>query len=744
MKMCLMMITVFVCVVGVQAAEDVLIADFETDSYGDWKVTGNAFGSGPAAGTLKGQMQVSGFEGKRLVNSFYGGDGSTGMLTSPPLTIERKYIRFLIGGGMKPGKACMNLLVDGKVVRTATGPNDRPGGTEALDRGSWDVSDLVGKQAVIQIVDRQQGGWGHINVDHIVQTDAKPKGPTRGNYTKDMTIRNTYLIIPIRTGARKCTLELDIAGETVREYTTEIAEDGDKVDFYAYFTIDSYRGKAGIVRAKGAPEKGFALIRQSDTIPGAESFYTEALRPQLRFSQKVGWNNDTNGMVFYDGEWHVYFQHNPVGWNWGNMTWGHFVSTDLVHWEQLPNVLFPSTMAKGACFSGGGLVDPRNTAGFQTGNHKVIIAALTDTGAGEAIAYSNDRGRSFTWYEENPVVKHKGRDPKIIWYEPGQHWVMAVYDETEQHGRNIAFYTSKNLKDWDLQSHLPGFYECPEIFELPVDGDNANTRWVLLAADARYVMGSFDGKTFTPEHEDKHRVHYGDYYASQTFSDTPDGRRIQIGWARIAMPGMPFNQAFTLPHRLTLRSTADGIRMFAKPVKELVALRGRNHRAGSIVLSEASPLSVAVVGELFEIGATFELGQAQKLGLDIGGNRVTYDVKAQKLNGADLTPVDGKITVQVFVDRPMIEISGNDGRIYITSKRETRGEVSVIKAFVEGGRAELVKLDVYELKSIWALDMASEAHQSPSNSASAMAARWSCSACVMITRYTGWSPFCQG
>jgi fructan beta-fructosidase len=701
MKTYLMIVTVFVCVAGVQAAEDVLIADFEGSAYGDWKVTGTAFGLGPAAGTLKGQMQVSGYEGKRLVNSFCEGDGSTGTLTSPTFTIECKYISFLIGGGMKPGKACMNLLVGGKVVRTATGPNDRPGGTEALDRGSWDVADLLGKKALIQIVDQQKGGWGHINVDHIVQTDTKPKGSLRGNYTRDMTIKRHYLIIPIRTGARKCKLELEVAGEVVREYTTEIAEDGDKVDFYAYFTIESYKGQSAIVRATGAPEKGFALIQQSDTIPGAESFYTEALRPQLRFSQKVGWNNDTNGMVYYDGEWHVYFQHNPVGWNWGNMTWGHFVSTDLVHWEQLPNVLFPSTMAKGACFSGGGLVDPHNTAGFQTGRHKVIIAALTDTGAGEAIAYSNDRGRTFTWYDKNPVVKHKGRDPKIIWYEPGQHWVMAVYDETEQHGRNIAFYTSKNLKRWDLQSHLSGYYECPELFELPVDGDKSNTRWVLLGADARYVMGSFDGKTFTPEQTDKHRVHYGAYYASQTFSDTPDGRRIQIGWARIAMPGMPFNQAFTLPHRLTLRSTADGIHMFAKPVKELSKLRQRGHRVGTIALSQSSPVSVDVSGELFEIRATFEVKQAQSFGLDIGGNRVIYDVKAKKLNGADLASVDGKISMQVFVDRPMIEISGNDGRVYITSKREKRGEVSEIKAFAEGGRAQLVELDVYELNSIW-------------------------------------------
>jgi len=687
-----------------EAAEDVLIADFEGRDYGDWKVTGEAFGPGPAQGTLGGQMPVSGFKGKRLVNTYFKGDGTVGTLTSPPIKIERKFICFLIGGGMHPGKACMNLLVGGKVVRTATGPNDQPGGSEKLAWSLWDVGDLAGKTATIQIVDNAKGGWGHVNVDHIIQTDTKPKippAPKLGAFTKEMTVEKKYLIIPIQNGAKRCNLELEVAGKKVRRYGTELATDANTVDFWAWFTIESYKGQPAVVSARGAPEEGFKLIRQSDEIPGAETFYTEALRPQLRFSQKVGWNNDTNGMVYYDGEWHVYFQHNPVGWKWGNMTWGHFVSTDLIHWKQLPNALFPSTMARGACFSGSAAVDVHNTAGWQTGREKVIVAALTDTGAGEAVAYSNDRGRTFTWYEKNPVVKHSGRDPKIVWYAPGEHWVMAVYDQTKEHGRNVAFYTSKDLKQWEVQSHLPGYYECPELVELPVDGDKSNTRWVVFAADARYAVGKFDGKTFTPEHEGKHRVHYGSYYASQIFSNPPDGRWIQIGWARMAMRGMPFNQAFTFPHRLTLRKTPDGIRMFATPIKEIAKLRRKTHAAGGAELATDSPKAVAVSGELFEIRAEFAVGQAKVVGLDIGGNRVTYDVAKNKLNGADMKPVEGTVSMQVIVDRPMIEICGNDGAVYITSGRGKRGDVSAVTAFAEGGAAKLLGLEVHELNSIW-------------------------------------------
>ena len=697
-------------------ADDILIADFEGDSYGNWEVTGEAFGPGPAKGTVPGQMsanftsgisyhmKIEGFKGKGFVNSTFNGDRAIGTLTSPAFRIQRKYIAFLIGGGMHGGKTYMNLLVDGTVVRSlepyglGRASADRRGGVETMAPASWDVSDLVGKKAVIQIIDQQRSHWGHINVDHIIQSDTKPKGPS--HFTREMTIGKKYLIIPICTGAGMCNLELEVAGEKVRRYSTEIAENADSVDFYAYFTIESYKGQPAIVSATGASEEGFKLIRQSDEIPGSDKFYTEELRPQLRLSQKVGWNNDPNGMVYYDGEWHVYFQHNPVGWNWGNMTWGHFVSTDLIHWEQLPNALFPSTMCNIGCFSGSAVVDAANTAGFQTGDEKVIVA-LTSTGVGEAIAYSNDRGRTFTWYEQNPVVTHHGNDPKIIWYEPGEHWVMALFNRNEEYGRNIAFFTSKDLKDWEIQSYLPGYFECPEIFELPIDGDAENTRWIVFAADARYAIGGFDGKTFTPDHEGKHRVHYGSYYASQTFSNSPDGRRIQIGYARTAMPGMPFNQAFTFPHRLTLRRTADGIRLFATPIEELAKLRKKKHTSGGGELIPEAPISVAVSGELFEILAEFSVGQAKAVGLDIGGNYVTYDVAGNKLNGADMKPVNGKVSMQVIVDRPMIEICGNDGRVYITSGRAKRGNVSAVKAFADGGKAELTKLDVYELETIW-------------------------------------------
>jgi hypothetical protein len=183
---------------------DLLVADFEGETYGAWKVEGEAFGPGPARGNLAGQMKVEGFLGRGLVNSFHGGDQSTGQLTSPEITLERKFITFLIGGGGWPNETCLNLLVEGEVVRTATGPNQQPGGSERLAPASWDVTEFAGRKATVTIVDQRTDGWGHINVDHITQSDtasgpivATVPAPAAVAMTKTLTVDGTHLLVPI-------------------------------------------------------------------------------------------------------------------------------------------------------------------------------------------------------------------------------------------------------------------------------------------------------------------------------------------------------------------------------------------------------------------------------------------------------------------------------------------------------------------------------------------------------------------
>ena len=380
---------------SLDAAEaDILIGDFEGRDYGDWKATGEAFGTGPARGTLPGQMHVDGFRGKGLVNTFRGGDGSQGTLTSPPFEIQGDFINFLIGGGMHPGKTCMNLLVDGKVVRTATGPNDRPGGSEMLDWASWDVKDLRGKKATLQIVDNQAGGWGHLNVDQIVQSDKRAQSAAIDR-SREIVLDKKYLLFPIDNEAKPCRMRITIDGRVVQDFDINLATS--EVDWWAKLDMSRYAGKTTTVNVDRLPadSKGLALVEASDALCHTQPLYDEALRPQLRFSQMRGWNNDPNGMVYYDGEYHLFWQSNPFGPKWANMFWGHAVSKDLVRWEELPVALYPRVMAAGHCFSGSANVDENNTGGWQTGDEKVIVAAFTDTARGEALAVSNDRGRSW-------------------------------------------------------------------------------------------------------------------------------------------------------------------------------------------------------------------------------------------------------------------------------------------------------------------------------------------------------------
>lgn len=539
--------------------------------------------------------------------------------------------------------------------------------------------------------------------------DKKAVLPDSKSREKSFTVKCKYLIIPICNKSKKTIFEVYIGTEKIRVYDVPLATDPEKVDWYAFFTIEDFKGKDARVIAGKATSRGFELVKQSDSIPGEGNFYKEPHRPQFHFSQKVGWNNDPNGMVYLNGVWHFFFQHNPVGLPWGNMTWGHATSTDLIHWKQQPNKLFPKTMAVRDCFSGSATVDKKNTSGW---GKDTLVAFFTDTGCGECIAYSTDSGKSFTYYKGNPVVKHKGRDPKVIWYEYGRndtpinarakelggHWVMAVYDQ--KGGNNAAFYTSVNMKDWTEQSHLPGYFECTELFELPVDGDKNNARWVVFAADAKYAIGAFDGKVFTPEHEGKYRVHYGKYYASQTFDNAPDGRKIQMGWVRIASPG-PFNQMFSFPHRLTLRTTEIGIRMFAEPIKEIEKLYTKKFAIKSKKLADNVPVSLPVKGACFDITAVYEVGDAKEILLELPGKTIRYDVAKNKLNGTALEPVDGKLTVRVLADRSIMEIIGNEGRVYITDEYKFQGRFDQIKVVAVGGNAKLVRLETNSIKSIW-------------------------------------------
>jgi len=524
---------------------------------------------------------------------------------------------------------------------------------------------------------------------------------------REIVIERRYLHLPVKTGEPKVRLRVMDGEKIVREFDIELA--AGEPGFWVPCDLDGMKGKRLKIEAGRLPSGSKALeaITQADQLPGAEQLYKEKLRQQFHFSPRIGWNNDPNGLVYYKGEYHLYFQHNPYGWAWGNMHWGHAVSKDLVHWQELPIAIYPFKYGDWV-YSGSAVVDKADTAGFKKGDEDVLVAAYTSTGRGESIAYSNDRGRTFTDFEGNPVVKHSGRDPKLIWYAPGKHWVMAVFDEVDK-ARGIAFYTSKDLKAWERQGRIEGYFECPEIFEIAADGDKSKTRWVVYAANGDYSVGMFDGKAFTDE-SGKNKFNYGNaFYASQTYSNIPeeDGRRIQIAWGRIATPGMPFNQCMLFPVELTLRTTDSGPRLFAEPVREIEKLRGRKHawQGETLQPGAGKNLLAGVGGELFEIRAEFEVGDAAEFGFNIRGTPVVYDVKGGqivcKTAKAPLKPEGNRVRIQILVDRTSIEVFAGGGRVYMPVGVVHPEDSKTLETTTTGGAAKVVRLEVYELKSAW-------------------------------------------
>lgn len=681
---------------------DVLIADFEAADYGAWKSTGEAFGPGPARGTLPNQMPVDGFQGRRLVNSFFKGDGSTGTLTSPPFPIERDYIQFLLGGGQHPGKTCINLLVEGKIVRAATGPNDKPGGSERLDWSQWDVRELVGRTAIIEIVDRATGGWGHINIDQIRQSDRRLPAMI-ADVSRTITVEKRYLNLPVKTGATKRRVSFVVDGQTAREFEIELADA--EPEFWVFLDLAPFRGKSAVIRVDKLHEdsKALSVIEQADTLRGAENLYREPLRPQFHFTSRRGWNNDPNGLVFYQGEYHLYYQHNPYGWNWGNMHWAHAVSTNLIHWIELPIALYPRQFDDWA-FSGSAVVDTQNTSGFQTGKEVPLVGAYTSTGRGECIVFSNDRGRTWSEFSGNPVVKHQGRDPRLLWHGPSKQWVMALYDESE--GKQwITFYTSPNLKAWTYQSRVEGFFECPDLFELALDGDPTQKKWVLTAASSEYRVGQFDGRKFIAE-TPKLPGHRGNaFYAAQTYTGIPsgDGRCIQIGWLQAASPGMPFNQGMSVPLSLALHATPEGPRLAWTPVKEIDGLRGPAQTVRDRTLSPGNPVFFNP-GDLLDLQVEFDPGAADEVGLRIRGTAVTFDTKKQELvcgnRRTPLRPENGRLRLRLLVDRTSLEIFAAGGLVYLPMSFRAITD-KPIEVYANGGEAQLIQYTAYELRSIW-------------------------------------------
>jgi fructan beta-fructosidase len=697
-----------------QIRPDILVDDFEREDYAPWTAEGEAFGPGPAQGTLPRQMEVIGYHGQRLVNSYYNGDGTVGVLTSPPFTLERHYLVFLIGGGGYPEETFMELVVDGQSVCRATGPNTAPGGSEMLDWAFWDVRQWEGKTAVIRIVDRRTGGWGHINVDYIIQTDQSPDCLLQPLETP---VTHRYLLLPVAGKGPRTHCRIMYEGNIVRYFDIQLAEDDAETRFWASIDLQPLLGKtvSWDIRPRSARSLVEKRLKQSHSPLWPPDLYREAYRPQFHFSPRVGWTNDPNGLVYFEGEYHLFFQHNPFGIPWGNMTWGHAVSRDLVHWEELGDAILPDE--RGTIYSGSAVVDINNTSGLGTIEHPAICAFYTAAGGHsyqpcpftQCLAYSLDHGRSWTKFAGNPVVDFiadGNRDPKVFWHEKTQRWIMVLYVRRDA----FSIFSSPDLKAWQLESEaaFPTAHECPELFELSVDGNPHDTRWLLWSASGNHLIGRFDGHTFTAESEVLPSEWGKNCYAGQTWNNTPDGRRIFIGWMNSdgsAYPDMPFNQQMSVPRQFTLHRTEDGLRLFAWPVKELEQLRLNRVTASNITLNDRQSPREFDVAELLDLEATVKPGDAQVVVLEVRGvpvvNRPQEGVLECLGSRIEGIPKGESLPIRILVDRTSMEVFAQRGRYVMSFCRPFDPGHRKLRLWSEGGNSQVGSLVIYEMASIW-------------------------------------------
>jgi fructan beta-fructosidase len=519
-------------------------------------------------------------------------------------------------------------------------------------------------------------------------------------------INKRYLNLPISQKQARANMKFEIAGKQERIFKIRLAKD--EPEYWVFCDVSALKGKTIKISYDG-DGSGLDKIYQNDEIKGEKTIYKEKNRPQFHFTTKRGWINDPNGLIFYEGEYHLFYQHNPYEKEWENMSWGHAVSKDMIHWEELPTALSPDNI--GTMFSGSAVIDYNNTAGFNKGNTPAMVAtytAFTDEKQVQCVAYSLDRGRTWTKYSKNPIIDSKAkwnsndtRDPRVFWYKPGNHWVLVL---NERDGHSI--YNSKNLKDWTFESHITGFWECPDLFELPVDGDKSKTKWVMYGASNTYMIGAFDGKKFTPE-SGKHYYVTGTIYAAQTFTNIPesDGRRIQIGWGKVSHPDMPFNGMMLLPTELKLKTTKDGIRLFSEPIKEAAQLFENAGEWNNLSAKDANEkLSSFSNNDKIRIKTQIKLSHATSAGLNLFGQKLLdYDMNFNLVNGVFYSPEDMtsmEISADIYIDRSSIEVF-IDGGAYSYSM-ERRPDTKNTEGFhFWGNNIEVKELKVYAVKSIW-------------------------------------------
>ena len=491
----------------------------------------------------------------------------------------------------------------------------------------------------------------------------------------------------------------------------------------------------------------------------AQGVYNQPWRPQFHFTPATNFMNDPNGLVYYKGEYHLFYQHNPEGAEWGHMSWGHAISDDMLRWRHLP-LAIPEVPGRYMIYSGSAVVDWHNSSGLcASSNPKdpsclvaVYTAAYHDAQK-QHIAFSNDRGRTWANYTANPVVDLRQpdfRDPKVFWYEPQKKWVMVAVFADE---KEVKILDSPDLKKWTLRSTFgpmgsgKGQWECPDLFELPLDNESGAKKWVLVVnrnpgapaggTGVQYFIGNFDGTKFeneTPPGLELWADYGKDFYATNSFADIParDGRRIWLGWISNwqyanAEPTKVWRGAQSLPRVLRLKTYPDGVRLTQATIREAEGLRSELlFRGAGFPAKEANHKIQAahVAGDALEIEAEMAAGPDDLIGFRlrkgkneetlIGVSAKTHEVFIDRTHSG-LTSFSpdfpgrhsaalrwtSSVKLHIFLDRSSVEVFANDGEAVLTDRIYPSSDSDGMEMYSETGDSRILSLNIWKLHSIW-------------------------------------------
>ncbi len=559
------------------------------------------------------------------------------------------------------------------------------------------------------------------------------------------------LVLPVQESNDDARINVLVDGKIAETIYVRLAKS--KTNYTVPFDLSPYKGKMvvlDVVTPQGRQSvreaqgdvcwKGMELVDKFDTSN------KEKFRPAYHHTPLYGWMNDPNGMFYKDGVWNLYYQYNPYGSKWQNMTWGHSTSEDLINWKHEPIAIRPDGL--GSIFSGSCVVDSKNTAGF---GENEVIALYTSAGTSQmqSLAHSSDNGLTFTKLPSNPVLtlESEARDPNMFWNETTGEWNLVLAHALD---KEMLFFTSPDLKTWTLQSGFgkglgaqDGVWECPDLLQLPVEGSDEK-KWVLIVnlnpggpfggSAIQYFVGDWDGRKFTVENAGDGSVptkwlDYGkDNYALVSFSGAPDDRHTVIGWMSnwqyaAEVPTMQFRSANTLPRDLKIFKGDDGNSYVASvPSPELLALRGKAVASSSGATIGRKSLSYSLPSNgLCEIVADFTANKSQKVVLTLSNKNgektlMTYDAtnhtltfdrsKSGIVGFSEDFPVNsvsptfekyGKISLRIFIDRSSIEVFGNDGRFVMTNLVFPNYPYTTLTLSSENGNSRLTNLKVYPI-----------------------------------------------